>query len=154
PIRIPYTFAAVLGMTDDPDLRVEMARRSGHLPPEADDAAVETALRRVEKARRWAERTDNAFNYRLAAELPDAEFDADIEAALSDLADLVERDDPDGDTLQEAIHETAKTAGVGAGDLFEAGYRLFLDESEGPRLGPFLAALDTNFVVDRLRMER
>jgi lysyl-tRNA synthetase class 1 len=31
---------------------------------------------------------------------------------------------------------------------------LFLDESEGPRLGPFLAAMDDSFVVDRLRRER
>jgi lysyl-tRNA synthetase class 1 len=39
------------------------------------------------------------------------------------------------------------------GDFFTAGYRLFLDEDQGPRLGPFLAALDRQFVVRRLRLE-
>jgi lysyl-tRNA synthetase class 1 len=40
------------------------------------------------------------------------------------------------------------------GDFFAAGYRLFFDDEEGPKLGPFLARLDREFVVARLRRER
>ncbi|CCQ35375.1 lysine--tRNA ligase [Natronomonas moolapensis 8.8.11] len=154
PIRIPYTFAAVLGMTDDRDLRVTMARRSGHLPEDASDAAVDAALERVEKARAWAVRTDNEFNYRLAETLPETEFDADTEAALGALADVVADESPDEEALQEAIYETARDHDLDVGEFFSAGYRLFLDESEGPRLGPFLAAMDDAFVVRRLRCEK
>jgi lysyl-tRNA synthetase class 1 len=154
PIRIPYTFAAVLGMTDDRDLRVRMARRSGHLPEDAAEAEIDAALERVEKARAWAVRTDNAFNYRLAEELPDAEFDGATRAALEELADFVARESPDEAALQEEIYETARRNDVPVGDLFGAGYRLFLDEAEGPRLGPFLAAMEESFVVARLRRER
>jgi lysyl-tRNA synthetase class 1 len=154
PIRIPYTFAAVLGMTDDRDLRVRMARRSGHLPEDAAEAEIDAALERVEKARAWAVRTDNAFNYRLAEELPAAEFDGATRAALEELADFVARESPDEAALQEEIYETARRNDVPVGDLFGAGYRLFLDEAEGPRLGPFLAAMEESFVVDRLRRER
>ena len=46
-VRIPYTFAAVLGMTDDADLREEIARREGHVPEDAPEWAVEDALARV-----------------------------------------------------------------------------------------------------------
>jgi lysyl-tRNA synthetase class 1 len=154
PIRIPYTFAAVLGMTDDRDLRVRMARRSGHLPEDADSAEIDAALKRVEKARKWAVRTDNQFNYRLAETCPDVEFDEATRAALAELADFIERDSPGEEALQEEIYETARRNDVPVGDLFEAGYRLFLDEAEGPRLGPFLAAMDESFVVGRLRRER
>ncbi|MEF8822462.1 MAG: lysine--tRNA ligase, partial [Halovenus sp.] len=61
-IRIPYTFAAVLGMTDDPDQREEIARREGHIPDDAPEWAIEQALARVERASEWARLTDNAFN--------------------------------------------------------------------------------------------
>ena len=151
PVRVPYRFAAVLGMTDNRELRLQMARRSGHVPADAAETEAERALARVERARAWARRTDNEFNYRLAEELPDVEFDADTEAALEDLADFVAAEAPDAETLQGEIYETAKRNDVDVGTLFEAGYRLFLAETEGPRLGPFLAPMDTEFVVRRLR---
>ena len=154
PVRIPYTFAAVLGMTDDRALRVSMAERSGHLPPEATAAETDAALERVRKARAWAVRTDNAFNYRLAETLPETDFDGRTRAALDELAGFIERESPGEAALQEEIYETAKRHDVAVGDLFEAGYRLFLDEPDGPRLGPFLAAMDDAFVVGRLRRER
>jgi lysyl-tRNA synthetase class 1 len=152
-VRIAYTFAAVLGMTDDTDLRETMARRSGHIPEGTPEWAVADALDRVPLARNWAVRTDNAYNYRLAETLPAVEFDDDTTAALADLADRIEADDPDDEALQEAIYGTARDHGVDVGDFFTAGYRLFLDEDQGPRLGPFLAALDSAFVVRRLRLE-
>ena len=150
--RVPYTFAAVLGMTDDLELREQMARREGHVPEDAPVEAVHDALARVEKARTWAERTDNEYNYRLAEDLPDVEFDADTGAALDELADFVEAGH-DGEEIQGEIYETAKRHDVEVADFFEVGYRLFLDTDNGPRLGPFLAALDEQFVLDRLRRE-
>ncbi len=152
-VRIAYTFAAVLGMTDDLDLRETMARRSGHIPDDAPEWATEDALDRVPLARNWAVRTDNEYNYRLAEDLPEVDFDANTEAALTELAEFIESEGPDGEALQEAVYETARGNDVEVGDFFTAGYRLFLDEDQGPRLGPFLAALDRQFVVRRLRLE-
>ncbi|MFB6269547.1 MAG: lysine--tRNA ligase [Halobacterium sp.] len=151
-IRIPYTFAAVLGMTDDPALREEIARREGHIPDDAPEWAVQAALERVERAREWARRTDNEFNYDLKRrDLPAHDFDDATAAALDDLADFVEAEAPDGDELQGEIYETAKRHGVDIGEFFSAGYRLFFDEDQGPKLGPFLAKLDREFVLQRLR---
>jgi lysyl-tRNA synthetase class 1 len=152
-VRIPYTFAAVLGMTDDEDLRETMARRSGHLPEDAESWAVENALARVERARTWAVETDNEYNYRLAEGLPDVAVSAEEAAALDALADFVEDEAPDEEALQERVYEAARAEGVEVGEFFSLGYRLFLDEEQGPRLGPFLAALDRTFVVERLRRE-
>ena len=151
PVRISYRFAAVLGMTDNRELRVDMAERSGHVPPDADDGTVEAALARIERARAWAERTDNEFNYRLAEELPDVAFDDATATALDELAAYIERTEPDAESLQEEIYEAARRNDVQVGEFFEVGYRLFLGETEGPRLGPFLAPMDTEFVVRRLR---
>ena len=153
-IRIPYTFAAVLGMTDDPALREEIARREGHIPEDAPEWAVEEALERVDRARAWARRTDNAFNYDLKREeMPDVDFDADTEAALDDLADFVATG-ADGEAIQAEIYELADEYDLDVSDFFAAGYRLLFDLAEGPKLGPFLAKLDQEFVVGRLRRER
>ena len=156
--RIPYTFAAVLGMTDDPDLRTELARRQGHLPEEASERAISAALARVDRARTWAARTDNAYNYRLATDRPETDIDTDVEAALDDLADRVasiDASDADaaGESIQSAIFETAREHDLSPGGLFTAGYRLFFDAEQGPQLGPFLAELDRAFVLRRLRRE-
>ncbi len=154
PIRLPYTFAAVLGMTDDPAVREEIARREGHVPPDAPDWAVAAALDRVDLARHWARRTDNEYNYDLQREaLPTVEIDPATEAALDELAAFV-AEGHDAETIQGEIYETAKRNDVGVGDFFATGYRLFLDREQGPKLGPFLAQLDREFVVERLRRER
>ncbi len=153
-IRLPYTFAAVLGMTDDPDLREEIARREGHIPDDAPEWAVEGALKRVERARNWARRTGNEFDYELKrSEIPAHDFDADTEAALAELADFIE-EGHEPEEIQGEIYEAAKRNDVDVGDFFGAGYRLFFDEDQGPKLGPFLAKVDQEFVVDRLRRER
>ena len=153
PIRLPYTFAAVLGMVEDRELREKLARDEGHIPADADEATVEAALARVEQARNWAERMDNAYNYRLQVDLPDTAFDDATTDALDALATVV-ADGADGETIQAAIYDTARDHDIEPGDLFEAGYRLFFDETQGPRLGEFLGDLEREFVVDRLRRER
>jgi len=154
-VRIPYTFAAVLGMTEDPEIREQIARKEGHIPDDAPEWAVEEALARVEQAQRWARRTGNEFDYELKrAEIPDgaADLDPEVEAALDELADFVATHD-DPDEIQGEIYETAKRHDVDVGEFFAVGYRLFFDDDEGPKLGPFLAKLDEEFVIARLRRE-
>ena len=141
-------------MTDDPDLREEIARREGHIPADAPEWAIEDALARVERARNWARRTGNEFDYELKrSELPDHEFDEATETALDELADFIE-EGHEPEAIQGEIYETAKRHDVDVGDFFAAGYRLFFDEQQGPKLGTFLAKVDREFVVARLRRER
>jgi lysyl-tRNA synthetase class 1 len=153
-VRIPYTFAAVLGMTDDPDLREEIARREGHIPDDAPEWAVEDALARVELAREWARRTDNEFNYDLKRRsMPEVDVDPETAAALEDLADFIEAG-ASPEAIQGEIYETAKRHDIDVGSFFTTGYRLFFDEEQGPKLGTFLGKLDREFVLARLRRER
>ena len=152
-VRIPYTFAAVLGMTEDPEVREQIARKEGHIPEDAPEWAVEDALARVERAQRWARRTGNEFDYELKrAEMPDVDFDPEMEAALDELADFV-AEGHDGEAIQSEIYETAKRHDIEISDFFAAGYRLLFDDTEGPQLGTFMGKLDREFVVKRLRRE-
>ncbi|MDT3437072.1 lysine--tRNA ligase [Haloarcula sp. 1CSR25-25] len=153
-VRIPYTFAAVLGMTDDPALREQIARKEGHIPDDAPEWAVEGALARVERAQEWASLTDNEFNYELKrTEIPDVSFDEETAAALDELAAFI-AEGHDGDAIQAEIYETAKRNDIDIGEFFSAGYRLLFDDTEGPQLGTFIAKLDREFVVERFRRNR
>ncbi|MFB6235368.1 MAG: lysine--tRNA ligase [Halopenitus sp.] len=151
-VRLPYTFAAVLGMVEDEDFREQLARDEGHFDEDTPKWAIEDALKRVEKARNWAERMDNEYNYRLQTELPDVDLDEDVAAALDELADFV-AECHDGEAIQGEMYETAQRHDIEVSDFFEAGYRLFFDETQGPRLGEFLGELEQEFVVQRLRRE-
>ena len=153
-LRIPYTFAAVLGMTDDPALREEIARREGHIPEDAPEWAIEAALARVERAREWARRTDNEFNYDLKrTSMPEVDLDPTTETALDELAAFIESG-ATPEEIQGEIYETARRHDIEVGDFFQTGYRLFFDETQGPKLGTFLGKLDRDFVLARLRRER
>jgi len=152
-VRIPYTFAAVLGMTEDPELREQIARKEGHISEDAPEWAVEGALARVERAQHWARRTGNEFDYELKrTSMPDVEFDGEMAAALDELADFV-AEGHDGEAIQSEIYETAKRNDIEISEFFSAGYRLLFDDTEGPQLGQFMAKLDREFVVERLRRE-
>ncbi|WP_396611442.1 lysine--tRNA ligase [Haloferax sp. S1W] len=151
-IRLPYTFAAVLGMTDDEDLRVKMARNEGFFDEDTPEDVIDEALERVELARHWAEEMDNQYNYRLQVELPEFDFEPAVEDALDELAEFV-ADGHDGEEIQGEIYETARRHDIEMGDFFAAGYRLFFDDTQGPRLGAFLGELEQDFVVKRLRRE-
>ncbi|MFB6152261.1 MAG: class I tRNA ligase family protein, partial [Haloarculaceae archaeon] len=153
-VRLPYTFAAVLGMFDDQSAREAAARKQGHIDPDAPEWAVEDAFARVERASEWARRTDNEYNYTVKrSELPDVDLDGDAARALDELAEFV-ADGADGEAIQGEIYEAAKRNDVDVGGFFATGYRLFFGGEEGPQLGYFLAKLDREFVVDRLRRER
>jgi lysyl-tRNA synthetase class 1 len=149
-VRVPYTFAAMVGVADDRDARLDALRRSGHLPEDATDAQVDDALRRVRLARSWARRMDNEYHVAVAEERPEVSFDAATRAGLHDLADVV-ADGATAEEIQDAVFETAREHDVDVGAFFAAGYELFLGEDSGPKLGPLLAALDRAFVVERLR---
>lgn len=153
-IRLPYTFAAVLGMTDDPELREEIARREGHIPENAPDWAIEDAIARIELAGNWARETGNEYDYDLKrAEMPNVEVDERTEKALSELAEFIEEGHAP-DEIQAEIYEAAKRNDVPVGDFFATGYRLFFDQEQGPKLGTFLGKIDRAFVLARLRRER
>jgi lysyl-tRNA synthetase class 1 len=129
------------------------AKKEGHVADDDPAWAVEDAFGRVALASEWADRTDNEYNYTVArSELPDVSVEDDTAAALDDLADFV-AEGRDGEAIQGEIYESARRHDLDVGGFFAVGYQLFFGETEGPQLGYFLADLDREFVVGRLRRE-
>ena len=55
--------------------------------------------------------------------------------------------------LNNAIFDVAKKRGIPSKEWFKVLYNVFIGKDRGPRLAPFLASLDREFVLKRLRME-
>ena len=130
-------------VSEDITIEAHDMSASSPLAYEADDGSDAMINGRINES------VDNPVSYTPT----DVEFDAATSAALADVADVVESGG-DGETIQAEIYEAADRHDIEIADLFAAGYQLFFDLEEGPKLGPFLAKLDRSFVVDRLRQER
>ncbi|MFB6284381.1 MAG: lysine--tRNA ligase [Halobacteria archaeon] len=150
-LRLPYSFAAMVGVTEDEESRLDVLKRSGHLPENATDRQKKDLLDRIDLAVNWASALDNQYHVEVLDETPDVDFDENVVEAFHHLADFIESEDRLADEIQNEIFESAREYDVGVGNFFGEGYELFLGQSSGPKLGPLLAALDREFVVERLK---
>ena len=153
-VRIPYTFAAMVSVSKNDEHIIRTLKKTGHLPQDATREQEQDALTRVYKAGTWAHKYGpEEYNVTIAEKLevpPD--IDAAEKEALSELADYIEAKHTEEETQYE-IFEMAKRRGIKPGKLFKTAYLLLLGKPRGPKLGPFLLALDTDFVVKRLRLD-
>jgi lysyl-tRNA synthetase class 1 len=68
------------------------------------------------------------------------------------LSNLLETDSwQDGQSVHKIIHDLRSEMELPAKDAFSAIYQLFLKKDSGPQAGWFLAALDKDFVIKRLK---
>ncbi len=70
--------------------------------------------------------------------------------ALAEFADVLAANDKQEEQAV-AARELASKHGISVKEFFEGAYLVLVGRKEGPRLLPFLAALDRHFVVQRLK---
>ncbi len=75
---------------------------------------------------------------------------------LAELADIVEHatDGLDGQGMHEAIYAAKEVAKLAPAEAFRALYRVILGKDSGPKAGWFLASLDSDWLVGRLRLTK
>ena len=74
---------------------------------------------------------------------PDREF-------LVKVVELLRQKDLDDDSLQSAIFEAARGAGIKDRRAFVVIYRMLISRKSGPRLAPFISTLGRGWVADRI----
>ncbi|MBS1263751.1 MAG: Lysine--tRNA ligase [Methanonatronarchaeales archaeon] len=141
---LPFSHA-VNAVQVDPDDPLKVLRRTHHSDH---GPRVEGRLRR---ARNWVEDyAPESFLFSVQEETPDVELTGEQKRVLEAVAEAVERGGG-GDEVQNAIYETGNSLDMALGDAFAAVYRALLGQDDGPRAGPFVAALDRDFVIKRFR---
>ncbi|MEP7040766.1 MAG: lysine--tRNA ligase [Chloroflexota bacterium] len=151
--RPPFAHLALLLQVPGVDVAARMEAEKGAPLTESEQQLIEL---RTDAARAWLEgyAPERSRMQVQRASLPPAaaQLDGDQRKALAGLAaTLPPADAWDGESLQAAIFEAARTAGIPAGRIFAALYLAFLGQPSGPRAGWLLASLPPDFVAERLR---
>ncbi len=110
---------------------------------------------RARYAKIWLDRfaPDDA-KIRIVEKLDYAGLTESQKAVLSEFAEFLEtQKTADIPAQVDALKEICEHNGLKTGDFFSAAYRIFIGRDKGPKLLPFLAALDKSFVVRRLQLK-
>ena len=145
-------FARLVHLLQIPSARLEeeAERDKGTPLTEADRADLRA---RADDARRWLQTyAPPAYRFEVQTELPEGARALTLEQRrfLGDLVPLVQRA-AGGETLHAEIHDLKGRHNLPAKAAFGAIYLAFLGKDSGPQAGWFLAALDRDFVMRRLR---
>ncbi|UCC92239.1 MAG: hypothetical protein JSW25_06075, partial [Thermoplasmata archaeon] len=154
--QVPYghlvTLVQLYPVMDD---MLEALHRSGELDRGVDETYRECIRSKARNARAWVERyADENQRIHLLEELDAAtlgELTGEQRAYLSRLGEELEGTPWDGETIQDLVFNLSKEVGLKARDAFGAIYISMLGQRRGPRAGFFLASLDREWVLARLR---
>ncbi|HEX7259570.1 MAG TPA: lysine--tRNA ligase [Candidatus Saccharimonadia bacterium] len=96
-----------------------------------------------------------AVRFSVQQKLPEVNLNETQTAFLSQLADAVKEYEAelDGKAMHVLIYAAAEKTEIGPKDGFSALYRVILNKDYGPKAGWFLASLDRDWLVKRLKLE-
>ena len=155
--QAPFRFLVVLVQMPhlNEDRIVEVLTEQGHVPTNLREEDLERIKLRIKLAKNWvAKYAPDDVKFELQDQLPEIEIDEEIRTALLEVADwLEEKTRFTIDDLNTTLFNAAKKRNIPSKKYFKVLYNLFIGKDRGPRLAPFLASLDKEFVIKRLRLE-
>jgi lysyl-tRNA synthetase class 1 len=152
PIHIPYRHLVnVVQMADDLDGVLRILERNGDLK-NASAADVDRLKRRVACVRFWL----NGFapeivKFSVSKQMPDVKLSEDEKAYMTALVPLLSASEWNADAIHSVVSETGKNSKIGTKGGFQALYKVLINRTSGPRLGHFLATMEKDFVVARVK---
>ncbi len=148
-LRIRFAKIAYLIQIPTVNLEAEAEKEKGAPLSELDRAELR---QRAEEARRWLETyAPEHYRFEVKPTLPAVALSAPQREFLGRLAELIAQRAWPGDELHARIHALKAEMGLSPKDAFGAIYLAFLGKGSGPQAGWFLAALDRDLVLRRLR---
>ena len=158
PVQVPFRHLAVLVQIMDEKQIIEKLKEQKHLPRDLEENELKRVLDRIEKAKKWVEKyAPEIIKFKVVKELPKIEIDEEIKEALEEIANYMEKNEINNKEeilkFEEFIYDCAKKRGIESKIFFSTIYKLIINKEKGPRLANFLASLDKNFVIKRLRLE-
>lgn len=144
-------FTKVAFISQMPNIDIwEMAQqeKGSELSPEDKRELTE----RLMYAKKWLEEfAPEEMKFTLQDKLPEIEISATQKHFLEAVLDLMAHGPLSGEDLHQKIHAVKTEQGISPRDAFSAIYQIFLAKDSGPQAGWFLAALEHDFVINRLK---
>ncbi len=149
---VPFSHLATVYQTarGNTERIFELLKRTGHEAAVLRDAGV--IERELPYVAAWLENfAPEAVKFALLDELPlDFSCSATEKKFLRQLLTDVRKVAWDGEVLQATIFATTQATDMQPKDAFQLLYRIFIGKQAGPKLGPFLATLEQDYVFARL----
>ena len=149
---VPFTHLATVYQTarGDSERVLELLTKTGHAQAVREDASV--ILRELTYVAAWLERfAPEALKFSILDEVPQLQLDALQQSFLDSLHQNLREAAWEGESLQAVIFSTAQAVELQPKDAFKLLYELLIGKTAGPKLGPFLASLERDFVLERLK---
>lgn len=147
PYRVPYSAAAYIVQFYPPEEALHRMSKSGMIPSDLDEKDTAFVLWRLRLASNWV-RLFAGEEYKVVLRQPPVKVDDPrIKQAFEYVSSLYSEKSMDGDALQNLLYDAAKKFGMPVQKFFEKGYEITIGKRAGPRLGPFLATLDKDYVI-------
>ncbi|MBQ7978281.1 MAG: lysine--tRNA ligase, partial [Candidatus Methanomethylophilaceae archaeon] len=151
PLQISYRHLVnVVQMTKDFDGVMQVLGRTEDMS-KATDFDIKRLQVRVDCIRFWlANFAPENVKFSIQEAVPaNIELSADEKAYFKALASQFKSIEWNAEQINAAVTDVAKD-GIGNKGAFKAMYKILIGKNMGPRLGPFLASMDRQFVLDRL----
>lgn len=151
---LPFAFASMVVQTYDPEKNLKMALKAfeetGHLEKLNKDDEKHLGKMLV-YAKNWLhyvpeEKIDISGKVNASVK---KEISMQEKKALKELAIILKKES-DSEKLQQGIYEAAKKHNIKPAKFFELLYKIILNKSQGPKLGPFIIAIGKDKVIKLL----
>jgi lysyl-tRNA synthetase, class I len=111
--------------------------------------------REFEFVKNWlAKYAPDKVKFEVQKSLPEAALSEEQRKFLSILAELVEaHTEIEGGAMHQMIYEAKEAAVLNPSQAFQAIYRIILGKDFGPKAGWFLASLDRDWLIKRLKLQ-
>jgi lysyl-tRNA synthetase class 1 len=152
PLQIPYRhLVSVVQIADTFDRVLEILKRTEQIA-ELEKEDEEMLRQRVDSVRFWLDGwAPDEVKFSVCATLPSVKLSDQELNFLRCIHTELQTLDWQGDRIHDKVYEGAKACAIGAKTGFQCLYRIFIDRSQGPRLGFFLSTLDKQFVLQRIQ---
>lgn len=145
-----FTTVATLLQIPGVDIEANIADLKGEALTDEDKLELKE---RIENAQKWLDRfapENQKFQVQdsLAEGIKSAVTE-DQKKFIKECVSIFDEERP-GDEVHQMIYDATQTVGIKPAEGFKVMYQLFIAKNQGPRVGGLLAALDRNFVQNRL----
>ncbi len=138
----------------NPEKTLEVIRRTEHKETvDAQETVIKAELQFIDEwLKRWA---PDDVKFKLQDSLEADNLTPQQKEFLADLASKIEQApaDADGEWFHKAIYEFKDEGELSPKELFQTLYQVLIGKDAGPRAGWFLASLDRDWLVKRLKLE-
>lgn len=142
----PFTFfieiAKILPEKNQLKFILHRLKESGHLE-ESNEKIEKTIMHRLELAKSWYQKYGEEKTMKI-------EIEGKYKTLIEKLIEIIERE-KDGEKIQTAVFEIAKSHNIKPIEFFKVIYRILLNSDRGPRLGNYILERGKSEVIKKLK---